>query len=138
MEASTNRWRTVEHGRKDAKSRIKRHIEIMERVQVYAMLRDTLFAYSEKLHSVDLEIFSIEMELDERTGASADPALLDEFNKAFPERLSASAALILAADYIEREIVGLRRIDLARGLVAEFRVAACSSEGRAELLRKWT
>jgi hypothetical protein len=111
--------------------------EILKRSRIYAILRDTLFAYSESLHSVDVEIFAVEMELDTMTGESADPALLSEFNKAFPDDLSVGAALMLAADYVDREIVGLRHIELARSIVRDFRLAACAPEMRNGNLKGW-
>ncbi|SRR5260370_27060427 len=111
----------------------------MERSRVYTMLRDAVLAYSEKFHSADLEVFAIEMELNSRPGraGSSDPALLYEFNKAFPETVSISAALMLASDYIERELVDLRHLDVAKEIVRDFRLAACSPEMRTEILKDW-
>jgi len=113
-------------------------INNLQRSRLYAMLRDALFAYSEKLHSVDVEVFAVEMELDTQRERSADPALLDEFNKAFPETVGASAALMLAADYIEHELVDLRHVAVAKDIVREFRLAACSPEMQTEILKDWT
>lgn len=110
---------------------------MLQRSRIYAMLRDALFAYSEKLHSLDVEIFAVEMGLNPRRGGSSDPALLDEFNKAFPETVGVSAALLLAADYIEREIVDLRHVDVAKHIVRDVRLAACSPEMRTGILKDW-
>lgn len=103
---------------------------MLRRLDVYNRLREGLFAYSEQLHSAEIEIFAIEMEIDSSTGDSYDPALFDEFQKLVPETMTLAEAFSLAADYIDREIVTLRHVKAAQKIVNDLRVASVFPSSR--------
>lgn len=99
-------------------------LQLLSRVNVYNALREGLLAYSEQLHSAEIEIFAIEMELDSSSGDSYDPALFDEFQRLVPETVDLAAAFSLAADFIDREVVTLRQVKAAQKIVNDLRVAS--------------
>ena len=106
----------------------------MKRLEAYETLRLALQALSTELKSADLEIFAIEMEFDE-AGISYDPALWEEFKSRFPDQASVTASLMLAADFVEAEVIGLRGIDAAISFAIALRRAACN---RDDLYKSWS
>ena len=99
------------------------------------LLREALFEYSTLKHSADLEIFAHEMSIDTNGSHSADPALLDEFMKIFPETVSLRQCLLLAADYVDAELLQLRHVDAAKEIAEDFRTGAMCPEQMAYVLR---
>jgi hypothetical protein len=109
---------------------------ILPRDKAYLLLREALLEYSALKQSVDLEIFAHEMSIDENGADSADPALLDEFNKIFAETVTLRECLLLAADYVAAELQHLRHIDAAKEVVEDLRAGAGRPEQMAHILKR--
>ena len=110
---------------------------MLERNAVYEALRELLDVYSIALKSTAIEIFAIEMERPDELVTSYDPALLDEFERLYPPLVSPEEARELAAQYVNAELVVLRRIDGAKQIVDDLRLGCSALEGPNELLQRW-
>jgi hypothetical protein len=112
-------------------------IEMLQRDEIYRLLHDTLEGYSKQFQSVDIEIFAYEMESPPGGTDSRDPALLDEFSKLVPQCVEAREAFDLVADYLQKELIELRHLDIGKTIVDDFRRAANRADGESDILRRW-
>jgi hypothetical protein len=107
---------------------------------LFERLRESIMIYAKEFLSEDVLIFGYNMALLD-DGDSSDPALFDVFQQMCPSPIvDESAAYEVAADFVDAELVGLRKVTLGHRIVADLRSAARvqTDKERPQELRGWS
>jgi hypothetical protein len=111
---------------------------MLERLEVYNLVHDCLMAYDEDgLNDVDLELFIYDLEFLPDSEVSSDPALFYQFEKMCPAKLSLEQSYLVAANFVEAELVKLRGAEVGVEFVDRLRHAAACPATACASLKEW-